>query len=62
MSIADAIAYAAHDLDDGLRAGLLHPEELKEVELLQARALEEGLDLLRLPELDRRVLVRQLLG
>lgn len=62
VDLSDAIAYAAHDLDDGLRAGLLHPEELKEVELLQALALEEGLDLLRLPELDRRVLVRQLLG
>ena len=40
VDLSDAIAYAAHDLDDGLRAGLLHPEELKEVELLQALALE----------------------
>ncbi|GGM98099.1 deoxyguanosinetriphosphate triphosphohydrolase-like protein [Thermus composti] len=62
VDLSDAIAYAAHDLDDGLRAGLLRPEELHEVPLLKALALEEGLDLLRLPELDRRVLVRQLLG
>ncbi|GLV47561.1 deoxyguanosinetriphosphate triphosphohydrolase-like protein [Thermus sp. LT1-2-5] len=62
VDLSDAIAYAAHDLDDGLRAGLLRPEELLDVPLLKALAQEEGLDLLRLPELERRVLVRQLLG
>ncbi|GAB5601933.1 deoxyguanosinetriphosphate triphosphohydrolase [Thermus sp. FJN-A] len=62
VDLSDAIAYAAHDLDDGLRSGLLAPEELAEVAFLQALAREEGLDLLRLTELSRRILVRQLLG
>ncbi len=62
VDLSDAIAYAAHDLDDGLRAGLLSPGELAEVPLLQVLAREEGLDLERLDELGRRVLVRQLLG
>lgn len=62
VDLSDAIAYAAHDLDDGLRSGLLRPEELLEVAFLKDLAQEEGLDLLRLSELARRVLVRQLLG
>lgn len=62
VDLSDAIAYAAHDLDDGLRSGLLVPGELSEVALLGALAREEGLDLERLTELGRRVLVRQLLG
>ncbi|MEN2982601.1 MAG: deoxyguanosinetriphosphate triphosphohydrolase [Thermus sp.] len=62
VDLSDAIAYAAHDLDDGLRSGLLRPEELLEVPLLQALAQEEGLDLARLSELARRILVREVLG
>jgi len=62
VDLSDAIAYAAHDLDDGLRSGLLRPEELAEVPLLRALAQEEGLELSRLSELGRRVLIRQLLG
>ncbi|WP_243028505.1 deoxyguanosinetriphosphate triphosphohydrolase [Thermus albus] len=62
VDLSDAIAYAAHDLDDGLRSGLLRPEELAEVPFLQELAQEEGLDLSRLTELSRRILVRQLLG
>ncbi len=33
INAADEIAYNTHDLDDGLRAGLIRPEELDEVEL-----------------------------
>ncbi|WP_128294156.1 deoxyguanosinetriphosphate triphosphohydrolase [Afifella aestuarii] len=32
-AISDDIAYDAHDIDDGLRSGLLHPEDLVEVPL-----------------------------
>lgn len=39
-AIADDIAYDAHDLDDGLRAGLLSIEQMREVPFL-ARILEE---------------------
>ena len=62
VDLSDAIAYAAHDLDDGLRSGLLRPQELTEVPFLAELAQEEGLDLSELTELSRRILVRQLLG
>ncbi|WP_417767832.1 deoxyguanosinetriphosphate triphosphohydrolase [Stappia sp.] len=39
-AIADDIAYDAHDLDDGLRAGLLSIEQVREVPFL-ARILDE---------------------
>lgn len=39
-AIADDIAYDAHDLDDGLRAGLLSIEQMREVPFL-ARILDE---------------------
>jgi len=39
-AIADDIAYDAHDLDDGLRAGLIQIEDLKEVPFLRS-ILEE---------------------
>ena len=34
VAIADDIAYDAHDLDDGLRAGLFRIEDLREVPFL----------------------------
>jgi dGTPase len=63
-AIADDIAYNAHDLDDGLRAGLFAIEDLREVPLL-AGLLHEidtrypGLELTRrIHELTRRVITR----
>jgi dGTPase len=35
-AIADDIAYDAHDIDDGLRAGLFHVDDLKEIPLIEA--------------------------
>ena len=37
-NLADEIAYNNHDLDDGLRAGLITLEELREVPLFRAAA------------------------
>lgn len=34
-NLADELAYNAHDVDDGLRAGLLTPEQLNELEIWQ---------------------------
>ncbi len=62
VNLADEIAYNAHDLDDGLRSGLLKPEQLEGVELLSDLARELRLELGRLDEFGRRVLVRELLG
>lgn len=62
VNLADEIAYNAHDLDDGLRSGLLTPEQLESVGLLVEVAAEAELDLPRLDEFSRRVLIRELLG
>ncbi len=62
VNLADEIAYNAHDLDDGLRSGLLQPGQLAAVELLRELAAELELDLDRLSEFDRRVFIRELLG
>jgi dGTPase len=63
-AVADDIAYNAHDLDDGLRAGLFAPEDLRGVPFTRA-LLEEidarhpGLEQPRLiHELTRRVITR----
>jgi dGTPase len=63
-AIADDIAYDAHDLDDGLRAGLFRIEELRDVPFL-AELLHEiderypGLETSRrIHELTRRVITR----
>jgi dGTPase len=65
-AIADDIAYDAHDIDDGLRAGLLTLEGLREVPLLGELLAGidrdwPGLDPARLvPELIRRLIGRQI--
>lgn len=63
-AIADDVAYDAHDLDDGLRAGLFALDDLREVDFLRD-ILDEiarwrpGLDPLRVVhELGRRVITR----
>ncbi|MGD8904522.1 MAG: dNTP triphosphohydrolase, partial [Anaerolineae bacterium] len=48
---ADELAYTAHDLDDGLRSGLLNPLALEEVTLWQR--LVEGLEIDPCAELDK---------
>src|SRR3712207_6438091 len=63
-AIADDIAYDAHDLDDGLRAGLFLIEDLREVPFLaellaEIEARYPNLDLSRrIHELTRRVITR----
>ena len=61
-NIADETAYNAHDLDDGLRSGLLEPSQLEEIAIWQRMCAMLGVNPLRLSELERRVLVRELLG
>lgn len=58
----DELAYNAHDLDDGLNAGLLHEAALPEValwrRLLEGRPEYQG----RLSEVGRHTLIRDLVG
>ena len=60
---ADEIAYTAHDLDDGLRSGMITPDMLAGLSLWEI--LIESLGLQRnnkLTELDRHRLIRRLIG
>jgi dGTPase len=43
-NLADEIAYNAHDIDDGVRSGLITLEQLEEVELFQQHARESLAD------------------
>jgi dGTPase len=61
-NVADETAYTAHDLDDGIRSGLLDPEDLTGLELWQQVTESVGLQAGPLSELDRHQLIRRLLG
>jgi dGTPase len=61
-NIADETAYNAHDLDDGLRSGLLEPAQLTDVRIYQRMCATLGFNPYALTELERRVLIRELLG
>jgi len=64
-NIADAIAYNNHDVDDGLRAGLISVEQLRKIDLFEVQyqavqALYPGLNGKRLiHEIIRRMINRQ---
>lgn len=59
---ADELAYTAHDLDDGLRSGLLLPEELDGMPLWEDVKASVGWDGARFDRLWRHRLIRRLLG
>ncbi len=67
-ALADDIAYDAHDIDDGLRAGLLSVEAIREVPFIaglvdEIEARHQNLELPRLVnELTRRVITRFIEG
>ena len=56
-NVADEIAYNNHDVDDGLRAGLLDIEELRQAELFRE---QHDVVLARWPELTGRRLVHEI--
>lgn len=59
---ADEIAYNAHDLDDGLRAGLIAPAALNGLELWERLKRSVGWDGADFDELWRHRLIRRLIG
>jgi len=61
-NMADEIAYNAHDLEDGLRAGLFVPEDLAHLEIWQKLADDIGWKGGQLEELTRRHFIRELIG
>jgi dGTPase len=62
-NVADELAYTAHDLDDGLRAGLISVLDLPEVALWNELLGDLGLDPCSdLGKVDRHRLIRALIG
>ncbi|MFQ5407204.1 MAG: deoxyguanosinetriphosphate triphosphohydrolase [Anaerolineales bacterium] len=59
---ADELAYTAHDLDDGLRSGMLVPEQLAGVGLWELGRDSIGWKSGRFDELTRHRLIRRLIG
>jgi dGTPase len=59
---ADEIAYNAHDLDDGLRAGLFAPNDLDQLEVWQRLKQEVGWNGADFNDLWRHRLIRRLIG
>jgi dGTPase len=62
-SFADELAYNAHDLDDGLRAGLIDARDLREVRWWQRASESAGVDLNQaFTDMERHRVVRRLIG
>ncbi|MCS6871367.1 MAG: deoxyguanosinetriphosphate triphosphohydrolase [Anaerolineae bacterium] len=60
-NMADELAYNAHDLDDGLRSGLIVPEQLAELELWQRVTADVGWQGGKLDDITRHQIIRRLI-
>lgn len=62
-NVADELAYTAHDLDDGLRSGMITPAMLEGITLWEIVLESVGLRrIMELPELARHQIIRRLIG
>lgn len=61
-NVADELAYTAHDLDDGLRSGMLTPRMLDGITLWEILLESVGLRDAELNDLNRHRLIRRLIG
>lgn len=59
---ADELAYTAHDLDDGLRSGMITPQKLEGIALWQILVESVGWRGVVLDDLSRHRLIRRLIG
>jgi dGTPase len=59
---ADSIAYSTHDLDDGIRSGLVQASDLEQIGLWRRLTDQLGLNPRSVNEFERRVLIREMLG
>jgi dGTPase len=62
VNAADEIAYNAHDIDDGLRAGLIQPQDLVGIHVWEEACQHAGVQPATLTEMQRRVVVRELIN
>jgi dGTPase len=61
-NVADELAYNAHDLDDGLRSGLVAPEQLDQLEIWRMLKDSIGWDGREFAEQTRHRMIRRMLG
>ncbi len=61
-NVADELAYTAHDLDDGLYAGLITPLQLEGIALWELGKEQLGFTVAGFDELARHRLIRRLIG
>lgn len=59
---ADEMAYTAHDLDDGLRSGMITPNILEGISLWEILTSQAGWHGPELDELTRHAIIRELIG
>ncbi len=63
VNLADEIAYTTADLDDGLRSGMITPEQLADIEFWQLVTKELGINPLQsFSDMDRHRIIRRLVG
>ncbi len=61
-NVSDELAYTTHDLDDGLRSGMVTPESVDGLDMWQMLIKNVGWSGHELSELDRHRLIRRLIG
>lgn len=61
-NVADELAYTSHDLDDGLRSGMITPDMLKGIELWEMVAEKFRSENCGLDDLTRHLIIRELTG
>jgi dGTPase len=61
-NVADELAYTTHDLDDGLRSGMISPQMLDGIALWEILTETYGWTGPLLPDLERHRMIRQLVG
>jgi dGTPase len=62
VNLADEIAFNTHDLDDGLRAGLINPFDLKGLSIWEEVLESVGVKGQELTEMNRHRVIRRLIG
>jgi dGTPase len=61
-NVADELAYTAHDLDDGLRSGMIHTDMLNGIELWEILSNPYRWSGTQIDELTRHQIIRELIG
>jgi len=61
-NVADELAYTAHDLDDGLRSGMITTDMLTSIDLWQIATRRVQWNGGKLNDLDRHCIIRELIG